>query len=94
MVALVCRNNKSTRYAAPLQSLKHQFQLYLAEISKDSLIREELGADSLDLVTLVWALEEEFGGKIEESEIMELTTPQKIADYIIGRIKESTPNEA
>ena len=29
MVALVCRNNKSTRYAAPLQSLKHQFQLYL-----------------------------------------------------------------
>ena len=30
MVALVCRNNKSTRYAAPLQSLKHQFQLYLA----------------------------------------------------------------
>ena len=28
MVALVCRNNKSTRYAAPLQSLKHQFQLY------------------------------------------------------------------
>ena len=29
MVALVCRNNKSTRYAAPLQSLKHQFQSYL-----------------------------------------------------------------
>ena len=29
MVALVCHNNKSTRYAAPLQSLKHQFQLYL-----------------------------------------------------------------
>ena len=32
MVALVCRNNKSTRYAAPLQSLKHQFQLYLDAI--------------------------------------------------------------
>ena len=31
MVALVCRNNKSTRYAAPLQSLKHQFQLYLMD---------------------------------------------------------------
>ena len=31
ITALVCRNNKSTRYAAPLQSLKHQFQLYLVE---------------------------------------------------------------
>ena len=64
------------------------------ELSKDSLIREELGADSLDLVTLVWALEEEFGGKIEESELDELSTPQKIAEYILDRIEESTSNEA
>ena len=35
MVALVCRNNKSTRYAAPLQSLKHQFQLYLTPVPFD-----------------------------------------------------------
>jgi len=27
MVALMCRNNKSTRYAAPFQLLKHQIQL-------------------------------------------------------------------
>ena len=64
------------------------------EITKDSLIREELGADSLDLVTLVWALEEEFGGKIEESELEEITTTQEIADYIFGRIEESTSHEA
>ena len=36
MVALVCRNNKSTRYAAPLQSLKHQFQLYLSDMLREA----------------------------------------------------------
>ena len=40
MVALVCRNNKSTRYAAPLQSLKHQFQLYLWQEWGNTLAEE------------------------------------------------------
>ena len=53
MVALVCRNNKSTRYAAPLQSLKHQFQLYLRNYSvlvgrRESLKISEDASQSTD----------------------------------------------
>ena len=45
-------------------------------------IREDLVADSLDMISLIWALEEEFGGKIEEDVLDTLKTPGDIADYI------------
>jgi len=56
-------------------------------IAPASAIREELGADSLDVVTLVWALEEEFGGKIDDAEIESLTTPERIAAYVAERME-------
>lgn len=63
------------------------------ELSSEMLIREDLGADSLDLVTLVWALEEEFGGRIDEVEVEQLTTPGKIAVYIENRMNVVATNE-
>jgi len=57
----------------------------LEELSKDSHIRDDLGADSLDLVTLIWALEEEFGGKLDDTEMESLATPAMIAAYINQR---------
>jgi len=45
-------------------------------------IREDLVADSLDMISLIWALEEEFGGKIEEDVLEALRTPGDIANYI------------
>ena len=45
-------------------------------------IREDLVADSLDMISLIWALEEEFGGKIEEDALDTLKTPGDIADHI------------
>ena len=48
---------------------------------------EDLGADSLDTVELVMALEDEFGLDIPDEEAEKLTTVGKAMDYILGHAK-------
>ena len=43
---------------------------------------DDLGADSLDTVELVMALEEEFGTEIPDKEAEKITTVQAAIDYI------------
>jgi len=43
-------------------------------ITTESRFREDLGADSLDLVTLLMALEQEFSGSISDKEAAGMTT--------------------
>jgi acyl carrier protein len=45
---------------------------------------EDLGADSLDTVELVMALEEEFETEIPDEDAEKLTTVQESIDYIIA----------
>lgn len=51
-------------------------------IKLDSKIMEDLGADSLDIVELVMALEEKFEVEIPDSEAEKLVTVQNVVDYI------------
>lgn len=51
-------------------------------IKTDSNFVDDLGADSLDTVELVMALEEEFGIEIPEDEAEQISTVQKAIDYI------------
>ena len=53
-----------------------------SRINKETKFKEDLGADSLDLVTLVMALEEEFKGSISESAASEMTTVGQAIDLI------------
>ena len=48
----------------------------------DSSFVDDLGADSLDTVELVMALEEEFGCEIPDEEAEKITTVQQAVDYI------------
>ena len=48
---------------------------------------EDLGADSLDTVELVMALEDEFSLDIPDEEAEKLTTVGKAMDYILGHAK-------
>lgn len=48
---------------------------------------EDLGADSLDTVELVMALEEEFDAEIPDEEAEKITTVQQAVDYIESRKK-------
>ena len=47
-----------------------------------SFFREDLGADSLDTVELVMALEEEFDIEIPDEEAEKITTVQSAIDYV------------
>lgn len=52
------------------------------EVSSESSFVDDLGADSLDTVELVMALEEEFECEIPDGEAEKITTVQEAIDYI------------
>ncbi|MFC1770283.1 acyl carrier protein [Candidatus Margulisiibacteriota bacterium] len=57
------------------------------EVTKEASYTDDLGADSLDTVELVMALEEEFSTEIADEEAEKLVTVGKTVDYIVGNIK-------
>ena len=50
--------------------------------------REELEADSLDLVELIMAFEEEFGGEISDEDAQKIETVGQAVDYIKSNMGE------
>ncbi len=56
-----------------------------AEISNDSSFIDDLGADSLDTVELVMALEEEFDATIPDEDAEKITTVQEAIDYVTNQ---------
>ena len=54
------------------------------EVSSDASFVEDLGADSLDTVELVMALEEEFETEIPDEEAEKITTVKEAIDYILA----------
>ena len=56
------------------------------EVSEEASYTEDLGADSLDTVELVMALEEEFSTEIADEEAEKLTTVGKTVDYILNSL--------
>ncbi len=59
-----------------------------ADIKNESSFVEDLGADSLDTVELVMALEEEFEIEIPDEEAEKITTVQQAIDYIVAHLKK------
>ncbi len=57
------------------------------EISLDAAFIEDLGADSLDLVELVMAMEDEFGVEISDEDAQRITTIQDAINYVLERRK-------
>ena len=53
-----------------------------AEVKNESSFVDDLGADSLDTVELVMALEEEFGCEIPDEDAEKITTVQQAIDYV------------
>jgi acyl carrier protein len=52
------------------------------EVSNEASFVDDLGADSLDTVELVMALEEEFETEIPDEEAEKITTVQQAVDYV------------
>lgn len=58
-----------------------------ASLKNESSFINDLGADSLDTVELVMALEEEFNTEIPDEEAEKITTVQQAIDYISANLK-------
>ena len=58
-----------------------------ASLKNVSSFINDLGADSLDTVELVMALEEEFNTEIPDEEAEKITTVQQAIDYIEANLK-------
>lgn len=54
------------------------------EVVNNASFVEDLGADSLDSVELVMALEEEFETEIPDEEAEKITTVQEAIDYVVS----------
>jgi acyl carrier protein len=55
------------------------------QVTPEASFIEDMGADSLDTVELVMALEEEFDIQIPDDEAEKITTVQQAVDYIINK---------
>jgi acyl carrier protein len=58
-----------------------------ADIKIESSFVDDLGADSLDTVELVMALEEEFECEIPDEEAEKITTVQQAVNYVQSHLK-------
>ena len=56
------------------------------KVSMEARFREDLEADSLDLVELIMAFEEEFGGEISDEDAQKITTVGEAVRYLDERI--------
>ena len=59
-----------------------------SEIKNESSFVDDLGADSLDTVELVMALEEEFECEIPDEEAEKITNVQQAIDYVNNHVKK------
>jgi len=56
------------------------------EVTMEASFTKDLGADSLDTVELVMALEEEFGMEIPDEDAEKITTVGEAVKYIAGHL--------
>ena len=67
--------------------IAEQFAIDADEISMDSSFGDDLGADSVDLVELVMAMEEEFNvGEIDEDDLTGLKTVGDCVRYLYNKM--------
>ena len=69
--------------------IAEQLGIKTDEIKNDASFVDDLGADSLDTVELVMALEEEFETEIPDEQAEKITTVQNAIDYVTASKKGS-----
>lgn len=56
------------------------------EVTLDARFREDLKADSLDLVELIMAFEEEFGGEIPDEDAQKILSVRDAVEYLQDKL--------
>lgn len=70
------------------ERIAEQFSIDEDEITMDSSFIDDLGADSLDIVELIMALEEEFDMEIPDEDAEKISTVGDVVEYIRSRVDE------
>ncbi len=86
---MVSSNEQSSVEARVLSVVREVLAIEGEPPALESSLIEDLGADSLDLLSLFMALEDEFGGTITEEDTEDLATLRDIVECISGRIGEN-----
>ena len=63
-------------------TLAQQFDIDPESITMDTDLVEDIGADSLDIVELIMALEDNYAVSISDDDAAKLVTVRKICDYL------------
>ncbi|MCZ6499579.1 MAG: acyl carrier protein [Gammaproteobacteria bacterium] len=71
------------------QIVAEQLGVKVEEVTNEASFVDDLGADSLDTVELVMALEEEFDTEIPDEEAEKITTVQLAIDYVKDKNTDS-----
>lgn len=71
-----------------IKMIASQFNIEEDSIDLDTSFKDDLNADSLDLVELVMALEDEFGLEIEDDEVDAIKTIGDAVDYLKEQLGE------
>jgi len=66
-----------------------QFNVDEDDITKDTSFKDTLNADSLDLVELVMALEDEFGLEVEDEDMENIKTVGDAVEYITNALENN-----
>jgi acyl carrier protein len=66
-----------------------QLGVEASQVTMEASFRENLKADSLDLVELIMAIEEEFGGEVSDEDAQKIVTVGDAVTYIDTRLPKS-----
>ncbi len=76
--------NKEDVFAKVKDIIVEQLGADEDQITMEASFRDDLEADSLDLVELIMAFEEEFGGEISDEEAQKITTVGEAVNYLFS----------
>ncbi len=68
------------------QIIINELKVDADKITPDTNLKDDLGADSLDAVEIVMALEDEFNISIPDEEIQNISTVKKLVEYIESKL--------
>lgn len=87
IIILLSENGGQTYMLEKIMDLlAKQLRIDVNTLSPDTNIVEDLGADSLDIVEMLMAIEENFGITVSDEEAVTLKTIADVADFIEKKI--------
>jgi acyl carrier protein len=81
--------NRDEVVTALKETLVERLKVDAATITEDANLFEDLGLDSIDLMTVVMAVEEKFAIEVSDEELEDVTTLGQAADLLSAKVGTS-----